>query len=279
MKRTFIILGVLALLLMITVPIASWLGEGQFAEQTQSAFKELEAGLSPQADGFSSQDLARLPAPARRALSRLLPASGRRVSLVLLEQTGRIKVTEDASWDHFQARQLISSHPPQMVWAGQAEYLPSVPLMILQTWTGGHAKLVSALWGSLSFFRRQGREMQEYLMLRWLGEALWHPDALLSQGVRWEEGPALSPELKQARVSLKVGDLTVGGRFVFDPRSGVPFYFWGDPRPSGEVWYAKYSDWRRVEGFVIPFQVTEGLRKTMFYEPRLEIQLTKVSYR
>lgn len=279
MRRTFIILGVLAFLLAVTVGITAWLGKDKFAEQSQAAFLRLEAAVPPPGELPPPRDLASLPLVVRAFLSRVLPAHGRRVSLVRLEQSGRIKVAEEAGWDDFRARQLVSTHPPQMIWAGQAEYLPAVPLMILQGWVGGRSELESSLWGYVSTFRRKGRELQEYLMLRWLGEALWYPGALLGEQVRWEEAPDLPGGMKQARVFLKMGSVTVGGRFIFDPRGGAPFYFWGDPRPDGDIWYANYSQWRRVEGVVIPFQVTEGIKRTISYLPRLEIQLTKVEYR
>lgn len=278
MRRTLIMLGVLALIMAVTLPVAAWLGEGQFARQSGQAFQALEAAASTPAPPPPSPAGSPLPPAVERYLERLAVGPPPRVHLVRLETEGRIRVTEEAGWDRFQARQVVSLRPAGMVWAGRIDYAPWTPLLVLQSWQEGRARVVSSLWGSLSLFRREGREVLRAAMLRWLGEAVWYPAALLpGAGVHWEESGA-KQEATYARAVFTSRGHRVAGRFRFDPGSGLPVEFVSEPEADGKRWYAAYGDWRRVAGLLVPFQVTEGVALGGLRQPRLEVGLTRISH-
>lgn len=285
LKGIFIFIFVLIILAVGGATVASWLGAPKFEKKTQDAFARLEKDIAKGAGGtYSIAGASGLPQIVRQYLEKAMPASGEKISHLSLICQGRIKVTEDASWDDFQARQVISSRPPQLVWAGQTRYAPLMPLMIMSSYVAGRGLVESHLWGQVEMFKNQGELIKGYMMLRWLGESVWHPDCLLpDKGVRWEEVKAATGGTKQARVYLTDGGLTVSGVFIFPARGGAPMLFLSDGKPFVEFavdrWYCSYSDWRRQGKFQVPFQLVQGTRHGIGDDRRLEITVNQISYR
>jgi len=274
-RRTLIMLGVLALIMAVTLPVAAWLGQGQFARSQAEALRALRTAAAAPGSAPASPASGGLPPAVERYLEHLTVAPPPRGGLVRLELAGRIRVTPQAGWDPYRAEQWVSLRPAGMLWAGRIDYAPWTPLLVLQSWQGVRARVVSSLWGSLSLFRRRGEEVLRAAMLRWLGEAVWYPAALLpGGGLRWEPpGPAV--ETTQARAVLSRGGREVAGSFVFASGSGLPQEFVSEPQPEGGRWFALYRDWRRMGGRMLPCRVVEGMVRGGRRRPRLEIHLIR----
>ena len=283
MKRFLIPILVLAGVITGGWYYVSQTGRAEFAGLANTAFQRIQPSRYPDGATYSPADLEGLPPVMRAYLQKAMPPSGPRTRRVSLKLSGETRVTEDASWDAFTARQETTANPPQTVWAGEIDYAPLVPLMTLNTFYDGTSMVQSYLWGLSNTFTNQGEVIQAYLMQRWLGEALWHPDSLLpGQGLRWLEAEPPIPAAQAAKVEFTVAGLTVSGRFIFPAGGGAPMLFLGDELPfrpyAGQRWYCQYSDWRQQDGRQVPFSLTQGVRRGAGDDQRHRIKVESISY-
>lgn len=278
----------LPLLVLIGVLIGGWYyvsetGRTEFAGVSHTAFQRIQMSRHAPGASYSAADLEGLPPVMRAYLQEALPPGGPRTRRVSLKLSGQTKVTEDASWDDFIARQEMTANPPQSVWAGEIDYAPLIPMMTLNTFYDGTSMVRSYLWGLANTFSNEGEMIQAYFMQRWLAEALWHPDSLLPRdGLVWKEAEPPSPATKAARVEFSVAGLTVAGVFVFPAEGNAPRLFLGDELPfrpyAGQRWYCQYADWRTQDGRKIPFSLTQGVRRGAGDDPRQRIKVESITY-
>lgn len=281
-----IILGIIVLALIIGAMFtASIVGRSDFEQKAQATFAAMGQAVGEQKSGnYSAADFKGIPPSALAYLQKAMPPGGPRIARLMVKQHGRIKVAEDASWDDFTARQMITQNPPQMAWAAEAEYGPLMPMMTLIAYTNGSGSIRSYLWGLMDIFSSRGETIKRYLMLRWLAEAVWHPDALLpSQKLGWEAAKPPTPSLEACRVVLQDGGLRVSGRFIFTSRGGAPMMFLADAaspaQVAGQRWYCRYSDWRRQGKLQMPFAMVQGVRSGVSDDVRLKLKVDAIEFR
>jgi hypothetical protein len=190
---------------------------------------------------------------------------------------------DEASWKPFKAVQHVSVNPPQMVWAGNADYWPMTNLSILTAWLEDRGETLSYLWGLVPAFENRGAEMKAYLMVRWLGEAVWYPTALFpSDRISWEAVKSQQAEVSQAKVRFTDGNMTVSGIFSFMKSNGAPLMFTleegGMTALNVYRWYCTYSGWKRFGAFQIPTTVAEGIIHSGTRDDRLRVTVTGVDF-
>ena len=262
---------------------AQWYGRGKFESTKDAVFEELLMLTNTQQIMYSAADLEKVPPVVRAYLQKAMPESGVRTRTVRLSLGGDTKMTKESSWDSFRASQLITCDPVQMAWASSTEYGPLMPVNTLTLLSQGSGSVESYLWGLVEMYTNSGYAMHEYLMLRWLGEAVWHPDSLLpGPNLSWQETPSPTPSTKAAKVTLQDGHFKVSGRFVFTSMGGPPMMFLADSLSQGQFagqnWYCQYSDWGRQGNLQIPFSMTQGVRQGIGDDQRLRFKVEKVEY-
>lgn len=280
-----VIFGIIVLALIIGAMFAvSVMGRSDFQQKVQATFEAMgQASDKQKAGNYSPADFKGITPLALAYLQKAMPASGPRITQLMVEQHGQTKMSEDSSWDDFKARQMITRNPPQMAWAAEAEYGPLMPVMTLTAYKSGSGSIQSYLWGLMDMFSNRGEMIKRYLMLRWLAEAVWHPDALLpSDQLNWEAAKPPTPSLKAARVVLKDGGLSVSGLFIFTSRGGAPMMFMADAVSTGQLagqrWYCRYSDWRRQGQLQIPFAMVQGVRSGIRDDVRLKLKVDAIEF-
>jgi len=200
-----------------------------------------------------------------------------------LEMKGEIRVHDEASWKPFTADQYVGAYPPRMVWAGDAQHWPMSRLGILTTCLSGRGEISAYLWKWATFFENRGPSVTAYLRLRWIGEAVWYPTALLhDERISWEAIPSKHSEVDSARIFYDDGDIQVSGTFSFMKSTGAPFLFMveegGDPDLSIYRFYCTYSKWTRFGNFLAPCEVTEGILGGALREDRLKITVSHIDF-
>jgi hypothetical protein len=280
------LLWILILIALITgaLYVVSLVGASDFEKRSQTAFQALEQNAVPSEQSrYALKDFNSLPQVARAYLQKAMPAGGPRRRRISLQLSGETKMAEDASWDEFQARQLITATPPQMAWAAKAAYAPMLPVTTLVTLQGGEGKVISHLWGMTEMFSNSGYGVKRYLMLRWLAEAVWHPASLLpGKYVSWQKAENPTANALAARVKLSLGQDKAAGMFVFTSLGGAPMMFLADPITSGQFsgqrWYCNYSDWKRQGDLQIPFSMIQGVRNGISNDVRLRFKVDAIKY-
>lgn len=283
-RKIFYVIIILLLLLAVGLKFLNWQGERSFKMLTENSLDVFyEKVPETNRAAYETQDLSSLPEAVKKYLERAMPAEGLCIKSVRIRQKGDIQVHDEASWKPFTAIQYVSVKPPQMLWAGNAEHWPMTNLKILTTYLSNRGETFAYLWGLVPAFENRGAEMKAYLMVRWLGEAVWYPTALLpNDHISWEAVESKQAEVSQARVRLTDGDMSVSGIFTFMKSSLAPFMFMVDdgamPALSIYKWYCTYSDWTRFGDYQVPGKVTEGLIHGASREDRLKITVTGMDF-
>jgi hypothetical protein len=210
MKKRKIFYGIVIMLLLMALglKVLTRQGEKAFEDLRGKALKVFhENTVKADKASYKAGDFPSLPEGAKEYLMKAMPRQGTRIKIVRIEERGEIRVHDEASWKPFSAVQYVSTNPPQLIWSGQAEHWPLTPVSILTTYMGGRGGTEAYFWGLLSAFENRGLEMKAYLMVRWLGEAVWYPTALLpGDHISWETVPSKQPEVRQARVRFEDGE-------------------------------------------------------------------------
>lgn len=250
MLLVLVVAAVLALVLAAVAVSAA--GTARFRERYR-AEKEalLERARSAPARTGNPAAAASLPAPVRRYLE-LTGAAGRpALRTAVLRQRGRIRAAADKPWMPFQSEQVYSTDPPGFVWLARAHATPLVHVMARDAFLDGRGHLLVRLLGVLTVADGRRPHVDQGAALRYWGEIVSFPEAVLDPRLRWEPIDDRharlvahgAPEVS-AVVEFDVAGLPaathaeryrdVGGRGVLTPWSGHSL------------------DWRVIDGRLFP---------------------------
>lgn len=272
------------LLLAMALKFLGWQGEKKFKLRTTETLNELRTAVSGTGKtAYDAKDFEALPPPVKNYLKRAMPEQGLFINRIHLRQKGEIRVHDEASWNKFSADQYVSMNPAQFLWAATSEYWPMTPLGIITSYISGKGKTAAWLWGWVTAYENSGLQMKAYLMLRWLGEAVWYPTALLpGEEIKWEPLTSKSSETRSARIIFKSGMMRVSGIFTFMKSNGAPLMFMvedgGMPELNIYKFYCTYSGWKRFGDYQVPTEVTEGLVQGGTRDDRLKVRVLSIDF-
>lgn len=259
MKRTLLLTGLGA------AALAAWQFNRRSAEdrQAREAWAQLASTAGSAAGRFDPATVADLPEPARRFFLFAIEPGARLGSVVEIKMEGELSLgTKDApKYQPMHAHQLLAA-PHGLVWRvrtgrGALRAEGSDGMVGDRSWT--RFRLwglvpVANLGGDADHLRSSfGRVVAE--------AAFWAPASLLPQaGVAWT---ALDADTARATVAHR------GMRQQIDIRvdaQGQPVWVsmlrWSNANPQGvyreQPFGGEVSDFRRVQGFRVPFRVDGG---------------------
>lgn len=203
---------------------------------------------------FRRVDLDDLPAPVASYLSFALPEGQRRIRAARLRWTGEMRLEPGASWSRFSAEQRFTAAPPGFVWDAEVKMIPLVPVRVRDSYVGGEGRMLGRLGGVVNVVNEGGtREMASSALVRWLGEAVWFPTALLpGEGVTWE-----TIDDSTARATATDGPTRVSAEFHFAPTGEVERMTamrYRDVKGTGVLtpFEGRYERFERREGVMVP---------------------------
>lgn len=199
------------------------------------------------------EELADLPAPVRRWLTRAGVVGRPRVSRVHLSQSGEMRTTPDGRWMSITAEQDFSIEPPCFVWQVRTTMLRILPIVGRDRYARGVGSMVINAAGLYPFVNARGPQIDQGSRLRFLGEIVWFPSAALSPRIRW------SPiDNDTARATLVDGDEPVTAEFRFDAAGRFVALeaerAYGDEVGARQRWIVTASDWRPHADIEIPIR-------------------------
>lgn len=197
-----------------------------------------------------------LPDPVRRWLEQVLPAEGRRIRSMRMEQDGVFNLGGgEQQWRSFRAQQRVVTEPPGFLWDAAISMLPALPVRVHDAYIGGEGILHATLAGTLTVASPpRGRQAAEAELLRFLAEAPWCPTVLLpSERVSWR-----GVDDREAEVRLSDGDIEVSMRYRFGT-DGLVESVRADARGrtvAGRLvatpWEGLWWNYARMDGVLIP---------------------------
>jgi hypothetical protein len=138
---------------------------------------------------FDERELDGLPAPVRRYFRAVLKPNSELIKKANFKHSGYFNMNAvKPQWRKFKSDQEIVMSPPGFDWDGRIAIMPGLFVNVHDAYVAGEGILNARLLGMFSVANIYNRsELAQGELMRYLGEAVWYPTALLpSQGVHWE---------------------------------------------------------------------------------------------
>lgn len=240
-----------------TAALALAVGNAAWKRHGRRAHAALDAlGAPPERPPFTRAELEGLPPPVARYLALAIPEGHPRIHRARVEWSGEFQATPGRGWSPFTATQRFAAEPPGFVWDAKIRMPPGPPVWVRDGYAAGEGSMRGAILGVVPVVDEGGTpEMAASALVRWLGEAVWFPTALLpSDAVRWEP-----VDDHTARATVVDGAVRVSADFRFAPTGDVVAmtalrYRDVDGTGVPTPFEGRYGRWTRMEGVWIPRQ-------------------------
>lgn len=208
---------------------------------------------------FHPEQVAGLPAPARRYFLRAIAPGTPLAHHVELEMGGSIRLSPDGAWMPMRARQILAP-PSGFVWeatVGQG----ALRFSGADSYADGRGEVRFQAWGLVPFVRAGGPDVARSARGRLAGEAVWNPAALLPQrGVTWEP---IDERSARATMTIDGEPLTLTVTVEDDGRlASVSLMRWGDRTDDGTYGLVPFGvnvlGEGRFGGYTIPTRIGGG---------------------
>jgi hypothetical protein len=265
------------------IGILLWAGSSRWRAGTQALHARLDAArVTPGVKCYREEELSGLPAPAQRYFRNVLKDGQPMIAAVRIEQTGAIDLSETAEkWRPFVASQHVITNRPGFDWDAAISMMPGLSVKVHDAYAGGEGMLHASLLGLVTLAELRGSpEAAQGELLRFLGEAVWYPTALLpSQGVHWEEVDSVS-----ARATLCDGQTEAALLIRFDENGLIESACAearGRATPNGVIptpWDGRISGYEKINGMLIPREAEAAWLLPHGRKPYWRGRVTEITY-
>jgi hypothetical protein len=207
----------------------------------------------PNAEAILPARLDELPVPVARYLAFALPEGQPRIRTARIRWAGEFQRTPGGGWSSFTADQYYTTSPPGFVWDAAIRTLPLVPMRVRDSYVDGVGAMIGRLAGLSIIDQRGTSALASGALMRWLGEAVWFPTALVSSAaVSWEP-----VDDTIARVIVEDAGNRVEAEFHFAANGEITRMTalrYRDVGGTGVLteFEGRYSEYVRREGVMIP---------------------------
>jgi len=207
------------ILAIILAPLAvAALVVGQAQARWRAASEELRHRLAitiPSASpAYSATELVGLPTPVARYFRSVLRDGQAIIRQASVTWSGQFNMGQPGRdrWVPFTATQAFAPATRGFVWDARMAMAPGLPVLVCDAFVDGVGSMHGAILGLVRVVDVEGTPgIARSALLRFLGEAVWLPTALLpSQGVDWT-----AIDDANARATISAGDATVSAHYHF----------------------------------------------------------------
>jgi hypothetical protein len=232
------------------------LGSARWKRQTCRVVEQLSPAFSSAPVGISRYDRAildGLPAPVIRYFDFALSPGQPMVAGACIEWEGDFSM-RPRRWSAFTARQHYRVHPPGFVWDARVRMSGVLPVLVRDAYADHEGSLRAAIGGIVKVADQRGTtDIARGELLRYLGEAVWFPTALLpTSGVTWAAIDDAS-----ATATLSDGATTVSLDAHFAASGEIAWLSAMRPRDVRRrsvltPWVAQLHGYTRRHGMMVP---------------------------
>ena len=232
------------------------LGAAQWKRQTAREIERLSSRVESRRARVSRYDRAAisvLPKPVRRYFDFALTQGQPMVASACIEWMGKFSMRPHR-WSAFTATQHYHVQPPGFVWDARIWMTGIVPVLVRDSYADHEGSLKAAIGGVVKVADASGTpDIAKGELLRYLGEAVWFPTALLpTAGVTWT---ALDDD--SATATFSDGATTVSLDAHFGETGEIVSISAMRPREvAGEYvstpWVAHLRGYSRRHGMMVP---------------------------
>lgn len=131
---------------------------------------------------FHCKQLSGLPMPVQLYFRHVLKDGQPYINYARLQHQGRFKTAVDAKWKPISGEEYFTAKKPGFIWKGKIGQFTAIDSFI-----DGEGSLKVYLFSVLRMANGQGTKFSQGELLRWLGESVWFPTALLpNEYLHWE---------------------------------------------------------------------------------------------
>lgn len=131
---------------------------------------------------FHPAQLAGLPVPVQHYFRHVLKDGQPYINYVRLKHHGRFKTSVRGKWETITGEEYFTVNKPGFIWKGKLNRLTAIDSFI-----AGEGRLKIYLFSIFRIANGSGSKFSQGEVLRWLGESVWFPTALLpNDQLNWE---------------------------------------------------------------------------------------------
>lgn len=186
-----------------------------------------------------------LPGPVKRYLAYALSDHNGYISYVRLRHYGKFRTALDARWSNITGEEYFTVEKPGFIWKGSVGLIRAV-----DSFVDGKGSLKVYLLPFLRIAKKSGHRITQGQLLRWLGESVWFPTALLpSENLHWE-----AIDDHHAKLVFIHGKREVYYIVTFNDQDQIIILetrrYMDGKKP--ETWIGKLSDYKMIGNMMIP---------------------------
>jgi hypothetical protein len=260
MKKGLIVFFVLLLVLLISVAAGKFFTDKEVA--LLQSHLETERGVN-QPDVVSFADLKSLPPPVLRYFQHALTDGQPLIKESFFNHTGFIKTSpESQKWMSFSSKQVVSPLTPGFFWDAKV-FFPNefFHVRVIDSYAGGIGAGKVKILSAVTVAKDENKlELNSGALHRYLAEGAWTPTLLLPRsGLSWT-----AIDEKSALATLSDKKISVSLKFIFNEKNEIAGIYspgrWGtfDGSYKQMAWEGHFSDYRKVQGMLIPFEGEVG---------------------
>ncbi len=246
-----ILVSVIIILLIVVTAIIT--GRTMFRRQVEKEISQLfaDSGHIP-GKVFTYDQLESLPAPVQRYFRYALNDGQQYISYVRLKHTGTFRTAPGKKWLPITGEQYFTAEKPGFVWFAKVKPFPLFWISARDTYFQGKGNVLIKLLSTITVGNARGKEVNQASLLRYLGETVWFPTALLpGEQLRWEAVDDYS-----AKVMFSDSDIDVSAVVDFnDTREITSFTAERYMDTTLEKWTGYCRNYRDMNGAKVPTEI------------------------
>ncbi len=246
-----------------------WFLRGELQNHVQQLFANCDKATTRT---FSAEQLEGLPEPVRKYFQLVLPEGAPIVKSLRLKHSGFFKTDLKKDWLEIEGEEYMTCFEPGFVWKGTTKLFTG-----RDSYVDGKGNLTVSLFSLYTIVNASGPNYDQGELLRWLGEIVWHPAALLpNEYISWKPIDKTS-----ARLELRYKDVQVYYITKFNAKGEI--YEVETKRHMNdkgiETWIGRMSDYRESQnGVKVPYTI-EGLWRLQDGDfPYAKFNVTSLEY-
>ncbi len=229
----------------------------QFDEGATAEIEAFSAAIgAPPAATFTYDRLKGLPAPVAAYFRHVLANGVPLVDRASLRMGGSFLPRPNSNYLGFGAEEYFNARTPAFLWYGKIKVSQVLWMYSIERYIDGASSFDRKFMGAFNETHYEHKEDKSSLV-RYLGEAVWFPTALLPSGqVRWEP-----VDDRTARVFMTSRGITVSAAVTFNLEHEIVEFMSHDMEfeklEKGETreWHMRCADYKNFGGIIIPTEV------------------------
>ena len=217
----------------------------QFTKQVESLF-DSTPGFQPET--FSYGQLDGLPRPVQLYFRHVLKEGQQYTAFARIRHAGWFKTGLDRDWVAITGEQYYTVKKPGFIWKGETSMFTARDMFL-----NDKGALKVTFFSVFTIVNAEGPAYNQGELLRWLGECVWFPTALLpGEYVSWS-----AVDSSTAMLNMNYKGISIYYRVSFNEKNEISRmetkrYMDGNRL---ETWIGTPSDYREINGTVIPVKI------------------------